>query len=84
MPARDCRCDGRPRHRRAAPDERLAQLLDELAPIAARLGPPEVLRHARELVAAGGAAGQRGAAEDGGVAAATRWLVARFLARDGG
>lgn len=63
---------------RSTRDE-LERLLEALEPTAARLGAAEALRHARTLVAEGGAAAQRRAAGSAGASAAARWLVERFL-----
>jgi carboxylate-amine ligase len=66
---------GQPRRAR----ERLHALLDELDPVAARLGCADELAVARALVERNGALRVRAAA-DGDVRAATRWLAERFLA----
>lgn len=57
----------------------LLELIQTLAPLAARLGSASALEHARELVASGGgAAGQRAAAAGTGPVGAARWLAERF------
>jgi len=66
---------GAPRPTRA----RLHALLDELEPVAARLGSGDALSHARRLVERNGAIALRAAA-GGDPVAATRWLVERFTA----
>jgi hypothetical protein len=55
----------------------LGELLDELEPIASRLGTP--MGRARELVEVNGAIEQRRVAGAGGVRAVAEWLVERFL-----
>jgi hypothetical protein len=56
---------------------RLHRLLDELAPVAERLGCAGELRAAHELVGANGAIRMRAAA-NGDPHAATRWLMERY------
>jgi gamma-glutamyl:cysteine ligase YbdK (ATP-grasp superfamily) len=58
--------------------ERLAALLDELAPAATRLGCAGELAAARGLVQANGATRQREAARGDGALGATAWLANRF------
>jgi carboxylate-amine ligase len=58
---------------------RLHTLLDELEPVAARLGSTEELAGARRLVERNGAIALR-EASGGDMVAATRWLVERFTA----
>jgi len=60
--------------------ERLAELLDALAPVADGLGGAAGLAHARTMLDGGGAAAQREAAAEGGTLAAARSLADRFLA----
>ena len=61
--------------------ERLAALIDAVAPAAARLGASAELEQARLLLReGGGAARQRAAAERRGVAGVAGWLAERFLA----
>jgi len=64
---------------------RLHALLDELEPVAARLGGAQGLVHARDLVERNGALRQRAAAASGpasrtGAHAAAAWLADAFLA----
>jgi carboxylate-amine ligase len=61
--------------------ERLHALLDELAPVATRLGCAAELAAARALVDDGGAARQRAVAAERGLYGLTEWLAERFLAR---
>lgn len=65
--------------------ERLTELADAVAPVAARLGCAEELGSARGLIEANGALLQRAAAGDGPDAArrATAWLADRFLKAPG-
>jgi carboxylate-amine ligase len=58
--------------------ERLAALLDELAPVAERLGCAAELGDARRLVAANGAERQRRVAADRGLPGLVAWLADRF------
>jgi carboxylate-amine ligase len=61
--------------------DRLERLLDELAPVAARLGCRAELEHARALAAGpGGAARQRAEAARGGLDGLVAWLAGRLLA----
>jgi glutamate---cysteine ligase / carboxylate-amine ligase len=61
--------------------ERLERLLDELAPVALRLGCDVELEHARALVTGpGGAARQRAQAAQGGLDGLVAWLAERFQA----
>ncbi len=61
--------------------ERLERLLDELAPVAARLACEAELEHARALAAGpGGAARQRSEAARGGLDGLVAWLAGRLLA----
>lgn len=61
--------------------ERLERLLDELAPVAVRLGCGAELEHARVLAAGpGGAARQRAEARRGGLGGLVGWLAGRLLA----
>ena len=60
----------------ASGPERLHALLDELEPIARRLGGGRQIAHARGLIEAGGADRQRAA---GGPRAATEWLASAYL-----
>jgi carboxylate-amine ligase len=55
----------------------LSELLDELEPIALRLG--AAVGRARELVEVNGAIAQRRVVGAGGVRAVAEWLVERFL-----
>ncbi len=64
---------------RRATRECLHELLEELSPVAARLGSRHELDQARALVTRNGALAQRAAAAEGGVRAATEWLAERFL-----
>ena len=67
--------------RREPVRERLERLLDELAPVAARLGCASELEHARALVAGpGGAANQRAVAQRDGLDGLASWLAQRFTA----
>jgi carboxylate-amine ligase len=60
--------------------ERAAVLLDDLAPVSARIGCARELASIRRGLAASGADRQRAAAmERGGAAGVARWLVERFL-----
>ena len=60
--------------------DRLERLLDELAPVAARLGCAAELERARALVRGpGGAARQRAAAADAGLDGLAAWLAGRLL-----
>ncbi|MEA2284647.1 MAG: glutamate---cysteine ligase / carboxylate-amine ligase, partial [Solirubrobacteraceae bacterium] len=61
--------------------ERLHALLDELEPVAARLGCAAELGAARALVDDSGAARQRAVAAERGLYGLTEWLAERFLAR---
>jgi carboxylate-amine ligase len=61
--------------------ERLERLLEELAPVAARLGCQAELEHARALAAGpGGAARQRAVAARQGLDGLVAWLAGRLLA----
>lgn len=60
--------------------ERLAALLDELEPVAARLGCADELRAARGLVERNGAVRQRAVAAERGLPRLAEWLADRFLA----
>jgi carboxylate-amine ligase len=60
--------------------ERLDQLLDELAPVAARLGCATELDGARALLAENGAGRQRSVAAERGLHGLVEWLAGRFLA----
>jgi carboxylate-amine ligase len=64
--------------------ERIARLLDELAPVAADLGCAAELRAARALLAAGGPAARLRAAAGGDVRQATEHLARCFLDGTGG
>ena len=59
--------------------ERLGALLDELAPVAARLGCAAELDAARGLVERNGAARQRAVAAERGLPGLVEWLSDRFL-----
>lgn len=59
---------------------RIARLLDELDPVAARLGAAAELRDARELLACNGAERQRAIAAERGLDGLVGWLVERFRA----
>jgi glutamate---cysteine ligase / carboxylate-amine ligase len=61
--------------------ERLEALLDELEPVAGRLGCADELRGARTLVARNGALRQREIAAERGLPGLVEWLAERFLAR---
>jgi carboxylate-amine ligase len=63
---------------RVATRERLAELLDAIAPAARRLGSQELLAHARALVAANGAVRQREVAAEAGMRGLARWLADAF------
>jgi carboxylate-amine ligase len=58
--------------------ERWEELLETLAPTAARLGDAEALASVRDLLRDGGGAARQRAAADGDAHAATRWLADRF------
>jgi carboxylate-amine ligase len=60
--------------------ERLDALLDELEPVAARLGCAAELGAARELAADNGAVRQRAVAAERGLHGLVEWLAERFLA----
>lgn len=60
--------------------ERLAALVDEVAPAARRLGAAALLDDARALIAANGALRQRAVAAERGPVAVAAWLADRFLA----
>jgi carboxylate-amine ligase len=60
--------------------ERLAALLDELEPVAARLGCADELRAAHGLVERNGAVRQRAVAAERGLPGLGEWLAERFLA----
>lgn len=60
--------------------ERLAALLEEVAPAAARLGSGALLEDARALLEANGAERQRAVAAKDGISALPAWLAERFLA----
>jgi glutamate---cysteine ligase / carboxylate-amine ligase len=57
----------------------LDELLETLAPSAARLGAAPALERARAMVRVNGAIGQREAGRQGGAAAVASWLTERFL-----
>jgi glutamate---cysteine ligase / carboxylate-amine ligase len=59
--------------------EMVGELLDTLAPIAARLTSTPQLERAREMVHANGAIVQRRVAQRDGARSLTRWLTERFL-----
>jgi carboxylate-amine ligase len=65
---------------RAPTGDLLHALLDDLAPVAARLGGAAGLARARELALRNGADAQRAVAREHGVRQMTRWLAERFLA----
>jgi carboxylate-amine ligase len=58
--------------------ERLGALLDELEPVAARLGEGSLLAHARALVERNGALRQREVAEGGDLRGLAAWMAERF------
>jgi carboxylate-amine ligase len=58
--------------------ERLAALLEDLAPVAARLGGAAELEAARELVSENGAIRQRRVAVEHGVEGVAEWLAERY------
>jgi carboxylate-amine ligase len=60
--------------------ERLHELIDDLEPVAARLGCAAELRDARALVDGNGAVRQRAVAAERGVHGLVEWLAERFLA----
>jgi glutamate---cysteine ligase / carboxylate-amine ligase len=60
--------------------ERLGALLDELAPVAQRLGCPAELDGARALVERNGALRQRAVAAERGLPGLVEWLAEQFLA----
>jgi len=60
--------------------ELLAALLEELDPVAARLGCADELRAARRLVDRNGAERQRAVAAERGLPGLAEWLAGRFLA----
>jgi glutamate---cysteine ligase / carboxylate-amine ligase len=60
--------------------ERLERLIDDLDPVAERLGSSEELAHARALVAENGAIKQRQVGDEGGPRAVAAWLADRFAA----
>jgi carboxylate-amine ligase len=60
--------------------ERLGALLDELAPVAARLGCAAELAAARGLVERNGAVRQRAVAAERGLPGLVEWMADRFLA----
>lgn len=60
--------------------ERIGRLLDELDPVAQRLGAAAELRDARELLACNGAERQRAVAAERGLEGLVEWLVERFRA----
>jgi carboxylate-amine ligase len=62
--------------------ERLLRRLDELEPVAARIGCAEELHGARALLNANGAARQREVAAEAGVRGLARWLADRYLSAD--
>jgi carboxylate-amine ligase len=64
--------------------ERLGALLDELDPVAARLGCAAELRSARLLLESNGAVRQRAVAAERGLHGLVEWLAGRFLAGSGG
>ena len=64
--------------RRRPTRERLHALLDELEPIAARLGAGAHLRHARSLVELNGALRQRAVASERGLRGLAGWLAESF------
>ena len=59
--------------------DRLAELLDELEPVAARLGCAAELGGARRLAEENGATRQRAVAEKDGVRAVAAWLADRYV-----
>jgi carboxylate-amine ligase len=58
--------------------ERWEELLEALAPTAARLGDAEAFASVRDLLRDGGGAARQRAAAEGDAHAATRWLADRF------
>ncbi len=58
--------------------ERLEQLIDELEPVAARLGASSEIGHARFLLAGNGAARQRQVAASSGPRQLVAWLADAF------
>lgn len=58
--------------------ERLSALLDELAPVAQRLGAGALMRHAYALAERNGAIRQRAVAAERGVRGLAAWLAERF------
>jgi glutamate---cysteine ligase / carboxylate-amine ligase len=60
--------------------DRLHALLDEIEPVAARLGCAAELAAARDLIADNGAVRQRAVAAERGVHGLVEWLAERFLA----
>lgn len=65
--------------RRRATRERLHEVVDEVAPMAARLGSGELLAHTRASIELNGAMRQRDACEAVGVNGLAGWLADRFL-----
>jgi carboxylate-amine ligase len=65
--------------RRWATRERLHALVDEVEPMAARLGSAELLTHTRASIDRNGAVRQREACETVGVRGLAGWLADRFL-----
>ncbi|HEU4703743.1 MAG TPA: YbdK family carboxylate-amine ligase [Conexibacter sp.] len=58
--------------------ERLATLLDTLAPVATRLGTGDLLAHARALAERNGAVRQRAVAAERGVRGLAAWMAERY------
>lgn len=59
--------------------ERLLALVDDVAPMAARLGSAQLLEHARASIARNGAIRQRDACRERGLPGLPFWLAQRFL-----
>lgn len=57
----------------------LTELLDALAPVAARFGTQAGLQRAQEMTVINGSLAQRRVAEEGGPRAVARWLADRFV-----
>ena len=57
----------------------LRELLDQLEPIAQRLGAGAAMSHARELAACNGAMSQRRVAAGAGIPSVPGWLASQFL-----
>ncbi len=68
---------------RIATRERLGRLLDELGPVARRIGSAAPLERARELVAVNGAMRQRAVAAQMGVRGLAGWMADRFEVQAG-